>query len=325
MKRSQQQKKPAKAAAMRLAFRCGAALFLLLALRLWIQPACVAAEKDDGSSQLFRTGFIQNAMMNTDPRDARAVLEVHGREISRLMGIPLNVKVVLFSEMDFMTNALRKGELELAAIPSIEYLRIRNTVPLIPSFVGNNRYGTGITYVIITRKDSGIHSFSELKGKSVMIPSAAKFESSHIWLEVLLMKAGKGGLDTFFSFVKESPKLQNAIMGVFFRQADAAIVTRTGLNTSCELNPQLAAQLTVLAESPNLSDAVVCLIPGTSEKFRTKIYNAMLQLNETKSGKQIYTIFQTNGITPFKEEYLDGLEDLISEHKRLKSKSATKK
>ncbi len=325
MKRSQQQKKPAKAAALRLAFRCGAALFLLLALRLWIQPACVAAEKDDGSSQLFRTGFIQNAMMNTDPRDAKAVLEVHGREISRLMGIPLNVKVVLFSEMDFMTNALRNGELELAAIPSIEYLRIRNTVPLIPSFVGNNRYGTGITYVIITRKDSGIHSFAELKGKSIMIPSAAKFESSRIWLEVLLMKAGKGGLDTFFSFVKESPKLQNAIMGVFFRQADAAIVTRTGLNTSCELNPQLAAQLTVLAESPNLSDAVVCLIPGTSEKFRTKIYNAMLQLNETKSGKQIYTIFQTNGITPFKEEYLDGLEDMISEHKRLKAKSTTKK
>jgi ABC-type phosphate/phosphonate transport system substrate-binding protein len=114
-------------------------------------------------------------------------------------------------------------------------------------------------------------------------------------------------------------------MGVFFKQADAALVTRTGFNTSCELNPQLAAQLTILTESPNLGDAVVCLIPGTAEKFRTKIYNAMLQLNETKSGKQIYTIFQTNGITPFKEEYLEGLENLISEHKRLKAKSATRK
>ncbi len=307
------------------AFRSGAALLLLCALQLLLPPVCAAAEKDDSPVQLFRTGFIQNAMMNTDPRDAKAVLEVHAREISRLMGIPLSVKVVLFPEIDSMTTALRKGELELAAVPSIDYLRIRKSVPLIPSFVGSNSSGTGITYVIITRKDSGIRSFSDLKGKSLMIPALAKFESSHLWLEVLLMKAEKGGLETFFSIVKESPKLQNAIMGVFFRQADAAIVTRAGLNTSCELNPQLAAQLTVMAESPNLSDAVVCLIPGTSEKFRTKIYNAMLQLNETKSGKQIYTIFQTNGITPFKNEHLDGLENLISEHKRLKAKTSTKK
>ena len=97
MKRSQQQIKPVKSAAIRIAFRSGAALFLLLALLHWMQPVS-AAEKDDGSPQLFRTGFIQNAMMNTDPRDAKAVLEVHGREISRQIGSPLTVKVVLFSK-----------------------------------------------------------------------------------------------------------------------------------------------------------------------------------------------------------------------------------
>ena len=302
-----------------------AALVLLLTSLLTLPPVCIAAEKDDGTVQLFRTGFIQNAMMNTDPRDAKAVMEVHAREISRIMGIAVNIKVVLFQEIESMTAALRKGELELAAIPSIDFLRIRKTVPLIPSFVGSNSNGTGITYVIVTRKDSGIRTFADLKGKSLMIPTVSKFESSQLWLEVLLLKAEKGGLDTFFRQVKETPKLSNAIMGAFFRQADAAIVTRTSFTTSCELNPQLASQLTILAESPNLSDAVVCLIPGTSEKLRARIYNAMLTLNETKSGKQIYTIFQTNGITPFKEEYLDGLENLISEHKRLKAKAMTRK
>ena len=298
---------------------------LVLLFSLLLSPTGAAAEKDDGTLQLFRTGIIQNAMINTDPRDAKAVLEVHSREISRLIGLALDVKVILFTEMDSMTAALRKGELELAAIPSVDYLRIRKTVPLIPSFVGINSNGPGNTFVLITRKDSGLRSFSDLKGKSIMIPSMAKYESCHIWLEVLLMRNEKSGLDTFFNTVKEVPKLNNAIMGVFFKQADAAIVTRTGLSTSSEMNPQLAAQLFVLAESPRLSDAVVCLMPGTSEKLRTKIYNAMLLLNETKSGKQIYTIFQNNGIAPFKEEYLDGLENLISEHKRLKTKVTTKK
>jgi phosphonate transport system substrate-binding protein len=323
--KTQNKQFPAIVAIIQRAFRGGATLFLLPGVLLLMQQVCIAAEKDDDSPKLFRTGFMQNVFFNTDPRDAKAVLEVHSREISRLMGLPLTPKVVMFPEIDSMATALRKGELELAAIPSVEYLRIRKTIPLIPSFVGTNSNGQGITYVVITRKDSGIRSFSELKGKSLLIPAVAKYESSQIWLEVLLMKTGKGGRDTFFSQVKESLKISNAIMGVFFRQVDAAIVTRTGLNTSSELNPQLDAQLTILAESPNLSDAVVCLIPGTSEKFRNKIYNAMLQLNETKSGRQIYTIFQFNGITPFKAEYLEGLENLISEHKRLKTKSTTRK
>ncbi|MEI6207541.1 MAG: PhnD/SsuA/transferrin family substrate-binding protein [Desulfuromonadales bacterium] len=315
---------PTIAAAISL-FRIGVSLCLLLAVIIWLQSVCPAADKGDEAPKSFRTGFMQNVFYNTDPRDAKAVLEVHSREISRIMGLPLTPKVVMFSEMDSMAKALRKGELELAAIPSVEYLRIRKTIPLIPSFVGTNSNGQGITYVVITRKDSGIRSFSDLKGKSILIPAVAKYESSQIWLEVLLMKTDKGGRETFFSQVKESPKISNAIMGVFFKQVDAAIVTRSGLNTSRELNPQLDVQLTVLAESPNLSDAVVCLIPGTSERFRNQIYNAMLQLNDTKSGRQIYTIFQTNGITPFKAEYLEGLENLISEHKHLRAKSIPRK
>lgn len=305
---------------------CGAALGLLLAALFWSLPAYGATNKDDGGQpNLFRTGFMQRVFSNTDPRDAKAVLEVHSREISRLMGLKLAAKVVMFSEMDSMNDALRRDELELAAIPSMDYLRIRSKIPLIPSFVGISSNGPGINYVIITRKESGIRSFAELKGRSIHVPSVDRFETSKLWLEVLLMKAGITGQDTFFSLVKESPKVSNSIMAVFFRQADAALVTRTALDTSSQLNPQMEKQLAVIAESPNLSDSVVCLMPGTSEKYRIDIYKAMLSLNESKTGRQIYTIFQTNGITPFKPEYLEGLEGLLREHKRLKAKTVMRK
>ena len=304
---------------------CRTALCLLSALLLLFPPVCNAAERDDNEPRIFRTGFMQRVFSNTDPRDARAVLEVHSREISRLLGLKLTAKVVMFAEMDSMTDALRRGELDLAAIPSMDYLRIRNSVPLLPTFVGTGNYGEGVKYVLITRRDSGIRSFSDLKGRSVFLPSVDKHESSQIWLEILLMKEGRGWRDAFFSQVKESAKISNAIMGVFFRQVDCAIVTRGALDTSQQLNPQLGTQLNVLAESPNLSDSVVCLVPGTSEKFRNNIYKAMLTLNESKSGKQLYTIFQTNGITPFKPKHLEGLEGLLREHKHLKAKTVMRK
>jgi phosphonate transport system substrate-binding protein len=305
--------------------RRSGALCLLLVVLLWALPVCVAAEQEDDMPKLFRSGFLQRVFTNTDLRDAKAVLDVHIREIARELKLNVSTNVVMFTSFKSMIDALRKGELELASIPSIEYLSIRETVPLIPSFVGTNSNGQGINYVVITRKDSGIHSFSDLRGKSMLLPPVAIYEPAHLWLEVLLMKAGKGGRDTFFSQVKELPKISKAIMGVFFRQADAAIVSRAALDTSRQLNPQLETQLTVLAESPNLSDFVVCMVPSTSERFRNNLSKALIRLNESKSGRQLYTIFQTNGITPFKPAHLEGLENLLREHKRLKAKMAVRK
>lgn len=296
-------------------------LLLLSVVTLCALPISVSAERDDGSPKLFRSGFLQSVFSNIDPRDAKAVMEVHGRKIVGELKMNITDKVVMFASSKSMIDAIRKGELELVSIPSVEYLRIRETVPLIPSFVGTNDNGTGNKYLVITRKDSGIHTFSDLRGKSILLPPVAIYEPGHIWLEVLLLKAGKGDRDTFFTRVKEIPKISKAILGVFFGQADAAIVTRSGFEISRQLNPQLETQLTVLAESSRLSDFVVCMNPTTSENFRNSLTKALFRLNESKSGKQLYVIFQTGGITPFKPAHLDGLESLLRERKRLAVKT----
>lgn len=276
-----------------------------------------ATEQHGQLPKVFRTGFLQNVFADTDPRDAKIVLEMHSREIARDLGLNLTAKVVFFSDIGPMLDAIRNGELELASLPSLDYLRIRKKVSLIPSFVGTNIANKGIHYLVITRKDSGISSFAELKGRSILLPPAATYEPARLWLDVLLLKEGKERRDAFFGQVKESPKISKAIMGVFFRQADAAIVTRSGFDVSRQLNPQLDAQLMVLAESPNLCDLVVCMLPGTSKKFRDDLSRSVIRLNDTKTGRQMYTIFQSGGMALFKPEYLDGLEELLREHDRL--------
>jgi len=298
------------------------ALSLLLLVIFWAQPSMVSAEQADDMPMNLRSGFLQRVFYETDPRDAKAAIEVQGREVSRSLGLSSPPKVILYPDMQSMTNALHRGELEMVTMPSIEYLRIRTTIPLIPSFVGANNNGLGSRYVVIVRKDSGIGSFADLKGRSILLPPVARHELSHLWLEVLLMQTGKRGNDSFFRQTRETPKLFNAIMEVFLRKADAAIVTRAGLDTSQQLNPQLEKQLTVVAESRNLSDGVTCLIPGTPEKFRNNLSKAIMSLNTTSGGRQMYTIFQSSGITLFKPEYLEGLEELLHEHDRLKAKTA---
>ena len=146
-----------------------------------------------------------------------------------------------------------------------------------------------------------------------------------IALANILMKEGKGSPSVFFRQVKESTKVSQAIMGVFFRQADGAIVTRAGLDASRLLNPQLDRQLVVLAESHNLSDGITCFPSTASDKMKTTLVKAINKLNESTTGRQLYTIFQTSGTTPFKPAYLEGLEELIREQDRLRVRLAKRK
>jgi ABC-type phosphate/phosphonate transport system substrate-binding protein len=305
--------------------RIFATVLLLSAVLLRALPTSAAAVQSDTMPAIFRTGFLQSTFKTVDLRDAKAVLEVNSREIARIMGLGTAYEVVFFADAAAMTTAVRKGELELVALPSIEFMHMRKMASLIPVFVNSESNGLGIRYVLITRKESGIRSFSDLKGKSLLLPSPGIYEPSHLWLEVLLMREGKGKRDSFFSQVRESPKPSSAIMAVFFGQADAAIVTLKGFEVSRQLNPQIGVKLAVLVESPHLVNEVICMTTSTPESFRNNLIKAMTSFGNSKTGQQLYSIFQTSGITPFKASFIEGLENLSNEQKRLKTRTALKK
>ena len=299
-------------------------LLFLTICALWPLPAR-AAEQAGGMPTSLRAGFLQRIFYGADLRDVKAALEVQIRQISRNLGLSNDAKIVIYPDTASMIEAVRRRELELVTLPAWEYLRIRDKVPLIPSFVSANNNGQGSRFVVIAHAESGIRSFSDLKGKVISLTPIARDDSGRIWLETLLMNTGKGGQDDFFGQVRESPKPSHAIMAVFLRQTDAAIISRSGLDTSRQLNPQLDKKLTIVAESRNLTDGISCLIPSTPAQFRANLSKAVMQLNGTRSGQQMFTMFQSSGVIPFKSAYLEDLEELLREHDRLKSKKSKRK
>jgi ABC-type phosphate/phosphonate transport system substrate-binding protein len=109
-------------------------------------------------------------------------------------------------------------------------------------------------------------------------------------------------------------------MPVFFRQADACVVTRHIFNLTSEMNPQIGRELVPIARMSKLSQGIISIDRRLPEEIKDKIRQAFLTLPESPDGKQLLMLFQVSRMVPFRPEYLDATEALFAEHQLLKTR-----
>ena len=305
--------------------------FTMLCLILLLPTASLGgapytgAELQDVLPKVLRVGFSSRVFADTDPRDAQAAMELWTKELSHSMGIKALPRTIIFRNTADLLEAVNKGDLIIVSLPAIDYLKIHDEARLTPSIVSSSNAGRGREFVLITRRDRGIRTVADLRGKTINLLPAAKQEVSHLWLDVLLMREGKRDRSSFFRQVKETASASQAIMTVFFKQADAAIVSRGAFETSKALNPQIGNQLSVIAESKSLMGDISCIPNMVNNKLKLSIEYAAEHLHESTIGKQIFTLFQIDRTIPFQPSYLDGISDLLRERDRLLTKLKRKR
>ncbi len=285
----------------------------------------VFADQWEGIPAKLRVGLSSRVFPDVDQRDAKVAMELWTRELARGIGVKTIPVTTIYKTTAALLEAVKRGDLTIVTLPAIEYLQISDKAPMTPFIVPSNSAGTARKYALIVRRDSGIRAVSGLRDKSLVIPSFTKNEASHIWLHVLLMREIKQDRSLFFRQVRELSSASQAIMKVFFKQADAAIVNCEALETSKILNPQIGKELVVIAESKPLHGDITCIPTMVNEKLKRSIMKSALHLHETTRGKQIFTLFQIEQLIPYQPSYLAGLISLLEEQARLKSQAAKRR
>jgi ABC-type phosphate/phosphonate transport system substrate-binding protein len=297
--------------------------FLTIAFLLGFVTTLFAGQETIYSKPL-KVGFSARVFPNVDQRDARVAMELWTRELARGLGFRTQPQTFIFQKPSDLMEAVNRGDMTVVTLPATEYLQIKDKALLTPVIVEASNEGLSRRFVLIVRNDSGIKSLAGLRGKSILIPSSTKYSASHLWLDVLLLNAGLGERNSFFSVVNESTASQS-IMGVFFKKADAAIVSRAALETSKSLNTQISNRITIIAESKSLIGDVTCIPFSNDDRMKRAIENAALHLHESATGKQMFTLFQVERTVPFKQAYMDGLMELIREKERLSTKTGKRR
>jgi ABC-type phosphate/phosphonate transport system substrate-binding protein len=293
-------------------------------LFLAVYSSTAFADKRKDIPEVLKVGFSSRVFAETDTRDARVAMELWARELSKSMGLETTPKTLIFSDVKDLRSALTRGELTIITLSAVEYLSIRDSVKLRPIIVASNNRGRERDQLLLVRKASDISSIQGLRNKTISLLPPGKHESSHIWLDVLLLRGGIRQAAGYFRKIQESATASQAIMSLFFGKVDAAIVSRGAFETAKTLNPQLGRRLTVMVESKSLIGDLTCIPSSISNTLGQTIENAALDLHKTTTGRQIFTLFQIDRVIPFQPSYLEGLEELLLERDKLIAKRAKK-
>jgi len=286
----------------------------------------VFSQNNKESSRLLRFGYSFEDLANVDPTDARIAIEIWQRKLNDLLGdYDLGPENYFYENTPSLLNALKTGKIDAAGITCVDYIRSREELPVVPILVPTREEDILETYILLVYCSSELTDLSGLESRNLIIEKGERGRIALLWLDTLLLKRGLPESRDFLRSVRKADKVSLAALPVFFRQADACIVTLDSWNTLCELNPQLKKQLRILEQSPGYLGAVTVMRKDFPLQSRERFVKNVLAMQTKPECKQILTLFRFDGLAKFKQSHLKTIEALVKEYDALKSKRDQKK
>ncbi len=287
-----------------------------------IIPCSDHAKQDDDLNSLseeniLRVGYTAQAFSKGFVEDVRAALEMWGDKLTQKYDKTRKIKVDIYENHEEMQKKMLRGEIDLLVVSSVEYLNLELCSFMEPTTAESTGGSVGQEFILLIRKDTNFDSLQKLKGREIIIHKRAVGMIPEMWLDVILGREGVMDRERFFKKINIVEKASKTVLPVYFKQADACIVTARTFDTICELNPQLKKDLDVILRSPPYLRGLSLINTNMDPDMREDTLDALFTMEEEPEGRQIHIILQIEDIVPFKPEYLDSVRILQKEHHKL--------
>jgi len=294
-------------------------VILTLCLGWWSVMPGRAGKSDTPRSAhpAFRVAFSSNLFTEINVNDARAAVKVWAETVAKEHDILCDPNPQILEGTESIIQALQNREADAVSILFNEYWRLRQQVKLGNIFVGLINGALTEEYVLLVHQESGIQNLPDLRGGKLVLFENPRMCLALPWLDLLLNDKALGRAAEFFGNQERIKKLSPAVLRVFFRQADAGVVTRSGYKTLMELNPQLGKQLRVLASPPAVVPVVMCFPEDYASPQKEQIFSALEELQKTPAGTQVLTMFKCDKLVQTSTASLDASLELLSKHEGL--------
>jgi phosphonate transport system substrate-binding protein len=145
--------------------------------------------------------------------------------------------------------------------------------------------------IFVVRKDSGIQSPDQLRGKSVSYPSPTALAAAIMPQYFLHTKGININRDINNIYVGSQ---ESSIMNVYLGKVAAGATWPPPWRLFQKTYPAEAAQLTVIWETPSLINNAVMVRDDVPQHIRTKVQGVLTGLQQTSEGKDILSGMETS-------------------------------
>lgn len=237
------------------------------------------------------------------------------RPFARYMSdkLGMNAKVEIIPDVNTMLNKLDDGSIDFGYVSNLDYVKLKKQRDVNP--ITKVVKGGTSTYnaILLVRKDSGINTLDDLKGKSIAYTSK---NSSHGYLypSILVKDKFHMPLEQFFGKVVTTKKDPDGILSVLYKRADAVSASSQTYNILCLLMPRIKRDLKIISTSqPFVHGPMFSYEKNVKDKtIITNYKKHILEMDKVTEGKQVLLLFKIGGWTNATDTDYNPLRQMLS-------------
>ncbi len=203
----------------------------------------------------------------------------------------VRVRIETTGNFESFENRLRNGRYDIAHMNQYHYIRAKQELD-IDVFAQNEEFNEQqISGAIYVRKDSGIESLEQLRGKTILFGGNESAMMSYIVPVYLLQQAGLNKNDYVSKHAATPP---NAVIATYLRQADAAGAGEIVIRLPLVKNKINSDEIKIISESQPMPHLPWIYMNNKSEEFKDLIRNIFLNMKNSEEGR---TVLKAAGLT----------------------------
>jgi hypothetical protein len=244
------------------------------------------------NSSAVRLAISESLVSGVNLNDARAAMLIWLRQMEAELRLPIETDPNVFEPTAEILRRAHGGLFDAVALNIIEYRQIAGFLD--PNWIMNDTSGAE-QYLLLVKRGAGFEKPADLRGRRLLMFTGARMCVAYPWLSTVVDVGHPGAAEPFFGSIVEDAKAGRVILPVFFGQADACVTSKSSFDVMCELNPQVARDLTAIATSPSMVVTFYTFHKNYKGPNRDRF--AHVNPSATVSGKQVATLFQFSSLT----------------------------
>jgi len=227
------------------------------------------------------------------PEETKAAFKPLADKLSKDLGE--EVQLVVPNSFKEFWKAVKKNQFDLVHYNQYHYIRSHREQGY-RVIVANEEFGQKqLSGIIAVRKDSGINSLEDLRGKMIVFGGSKKAMGSYIAPTAILKQAGLiEGRDYLVNFASTPP---GAVVGLMTDVGSAVGVGDSAVEAirNTDPTPVDASKLKTIATSEPFTHLPWAVNSNVSEEKAKKIQSIMTNLGNSEEGKKILVSAKVTG------------------------------